>query len=70
MNAPMPLVYKIVPAKHWREAEAQGVFKGSPVDRADGFIYVSIAVHILGSSFAPVWSAEHQNDNLKRNRYK
>jgi uncharacterized protein (DUF952 family) len=35
------LVYKIVAAKEWVEAEAAGVFIGSAVDRADGFIHFS-----------------------------
>ncbi len=39
----MPLIYKIVPAKLWRDAEAKGVFEGSPVDLADGFIHFSTA---------------------------
>jgi len=39
----MSLIYKIAPAKLWHEAEAQGAFKGSPVDIADGFIHFSTA---------------------------
>jgi len=39
----MPLIYKIVPEKLWREAEAQGALAGSPVDLADGFIHFSTA---------------------------
>ncbi|KQT47708.1 dihydroorotate dehydrogenase [Methylobacterium sp. Leaf456] len=39
----MPLVYKICPRLLWQEAEAQGVFRGAPVDRADGFIHFSTA---------------------------
>ena len=39
----MPLIYKIVPEKLWRDAEAQGAFEGSPVDLADGFIHFSTA---------------------------
>jgi uncharacterized protein (DUF952 family) len=39
----MPLIYKIVPEKLWREAETQGAFAGSPVDLADGFIHFSTA---------------------------
>ncbi len=42
----MPLLYKIVPAKLWREAEAKGVFEGSPVDIADGFIHFSTAEQV------------------------
>lgn len=37
------LVYKIVPAAPWREAEAAGAFRGAPVDLADGFIHLSTA---------------------------
>lgn len=39
----MVLIYKIVPEKLWREAEAKGRFDGSPVDLADGFIHFSQA---------------------------
>ena len=39
----MPLVYKICPAALWRQAEADGVFRGSPVDLADGYIHFSTA---------------------------
>jgi uncharacterized protein (DUF952 family) len=37
------VVYKIVAAEEWAEAEAAGVFAGAPVDRADGFIHFSTA---------------------------
>lgn len=39
----MPLIYKICPDILWREAEAQGVFAGAPVDLADGYIHFSTA---------------------------
>jgi uncharacterized protein (DUF952 family) len=39
----MMVVYKIVAADEWREAEAAGVFAGASVDRADGFIHFSTA---------------------------
>jgi uncharacterized protein (DUF952 family) len=39
----MPLLYKIVPASLWREAERTGRFGGSPVDIKDGFIHFSTA---------------------------
>ena len=39
----MPLIYKISPEDLWREAERAGVFAGSAVDRADGFIHFSAA---------------------------
>jgi uncharacterized protein (DUF952 family) len=38
------VVYKIVAADEWREAEAAGVFAGAANDRADGFIHFSTAV--------------------------
>jgi uncharacterized protein (DUF952 family) len=39
-------IYKICPASAWREAERQGVFKGSPVDIDDGFIHFSAASQV------------------------
>ncbi|MGA3302259.1 MAG: DUF952 domain-containing protein [Methylovirgula sp.] len=42
----MPLLYKILPATLWRDAEAKGVFKGSSVDVADGFIHFSTAAQV------------------------
>lgn len=40
------LVYKLVPASLWREAEARGRFTGSPVDLADGYIHFSTAAQV------------------------
>lgn len=37
----MSLIYKILPRADWRAAEAQGEFRGSAVDLADGFIHFS-----------------------------
>lgn len=37
----MRLIYKIVAHDEWRVAEAAGVFSGSAVDRADGYIHFS-----------------------------
>jgi uncharacterized protein (DUF952 family) len=37
----MTLVYKICPRALWAEAERDGVFRGAPVDRADGYIHFS-----------------------------
>lgn len=39
----MPLIYKICPRNLWREEEAEGRFRGAPVDVADGFIHFSTA---------------------------
>ena len=37
----MSTLYKILPAPLWREAEREGRFRGSAVDRKDGFIHFS-----------------------------
>ena len=37
------LIYKIAPEALWREAETAGLFRGAPVDLADGFIHLSTA---------------------------
>lgn len=43
-SAPMSkLIYKIAPKALWREAESDGVFRGAPVDLADGYIHFSTA---------------------------
>src|ERR1700735_2728809 len=39
-------IYKICPASAWREAERQGVFRGSAVDISDGFIHFSTASQV------------------------
>jgi uncharacterized protein (DUF952 family) len=39
-------IYKICPASAWREAERQGVFRGSPDDIRDGFIHFSTAAQV------------------------
>lgn len=41
------LVYKILRAGEWAQAQAAGVFDGSPVDRADGFIHFSTAAQAV-----------------------
>jgi uncharacterized protein (DUF952 family) len=43
----MTLVYKICPRTLWAEAEREGVFRGAPVDRADGYIHFSTAEQVL-----------------------
>ncbi len=49
----LTIIYKICPAALWREAERQGVFRGSPVDIKDGFIHFSSAEQ------APETAAKH-----------
>ena len=36
-------IYKILPRSEWEAARVEGVFKGSAVDLADGFIHFSTA---------------------------
>jgi uncharacterized protein (DUF952 family) len=39
-------IYKICPASAWREAERQGVYRGSADDIRDGFIHFSTAPQV------------------------
>lgn len=39
-------IYKIVGVEEWRAAEAAGVFEGSAVDLADGYIHFSEAAQL------------------------
>jgi uncharacterized protein (DUF952 family) len=38
------IVYKICPEALWRDAVANGVFEGAPIDKTDGFIHFSTAL--------------------------
>src|SRR6185437_12691408 len=40
------LIYKICPRTLWQETERDGVFRGAPVDRADGYIHFSTAEQV------------------------
>ena len=42
----MPKIYKICSASAWREAERQGVYRGSADDVRDGFIHFSSAAQV------------------------
>ena len=42
----MRTIYKICPASAWREAERQGVYRGSADDARDGFIHFSTAAQV------------------------
>lgn len=39
-------IYKICPRALWEEAEREGLFPGSPADRADGYIHLSTAEQV------------------------
>lgn len=57
----MASIFKIVTQTQWCEAEQAGVFRGAPVDLADGFIHFSTASQVAGTA------AKHfagQNDLL------
>ena len=43
----MTIIYKICPAPLWRAAEDAGAFRGSEVDRRDGFIHFSTATQLV-----------------------
>jgi uncharacterized protein (DUF952 family) len=43
-------IYKICEASDWREAERQGVFRGSADDARDGFIHFSTAGQVAGTA--------------------
>ena len=40
------IIYKIVPADLWREAEAAGLFGGAPIDIADGYVHFSTGTQL------------------------
>ena len=42
----MRKIYKICPGPAWREAERQGVYRGSADDISDGFIHFSVASQV------------------------
>ena len=42
----MATIYKICSAPAWREAERQGVYRGSADDVRDGYIHLSTAVQV------------------------
>jgi uncharacterized protein (DUF952 family) len=46
----MHRIYKICTASAWREAERQGVFRGSADDIRDGFIHFSTAAQLAGTA--------------------
>lgn len=40
------VIYKIATVAQWRAAEAAGVFKGAPIDLADGYIHFSTGTQV------------------------
>ena len=46
----MALIYHLARARAWTEAERDGVYRGTPEDRADGFIHFSTATQVAESA--------------------
>ncbi len=46
----MELIYKILPAELWHQAELTGLFAGSPIDQDHGFIHLSTAAQVRGTA--------------------
>ena len=44
------LIFKILTQEQWRQAEAEGVFRGAPIDIKDGFIHFSTAEQVKGTA--------------------
>jgi uncharacterized protein (DUF952 family) len=45
-----PLIYTMVRAADWREAEAAGAYRGSADDRRDGFLHFSTGAQLRASA--------------------
>jgi len=46
-NPQTELIYKIVTAAQWAEAEKVGEFAGAPIDLEDGYIHFSTAAQVV-----------------------
>ena len=44
---PRRTIYKIVDKGAWEAAKAEGVYRGAPVDRADGFMHFSASDQVM-----------------------
>jgi uncharacterized protein (DUF952 family) len=45
-RGPSGIIYKICSDAMWQEAQGTGMFRGSEVDRRDGFIHLSTAAQV------------------------
>lgn len=52
------LIFKICPVAMWEEARREGIFRGAPVDLADGFIHFSTAGQVKETA-AKHFSGQH-----------
>ena len=55
----MTLLYKVLSQSEWSEAERDGVFRGSQVDRRDGYIHLSSAKQVKRT--IAVWFADRDD---------
>jgi uncharacterized protein (DUF952 family) len=55
----VPLVYKVLSRSEWSEAERDGEFRGSEVDRRDGYIHLSAANQVAQT--IALWFAERDD---------
>jgi len=53
------LLYKVLSQSEWSEAERDGVFRGSQVDRRDGYIHLSSAKQVERT--IAVWFADRDD---------
>lgn len=44
------IAYKLVDGREWQAARAEGLYRGSILDRADGFIHLSTAEQLPGTA--------------------
>jgi uncharacterized protein (DUF952 family) len=44
------LIFKILTQEQWRQAKAEGVFRGAPIDLKDGYIHFSTAEQVRGTA--------------------
>lgn len=44
------VAYKLVDGREWQSARTEGVYRGSVLDRADGFIHLSTAEQLPGTA--------------------
>jgi uncharacterized protein (DUF952 family) len=44
------LIFKILTGAQWRQAQAEGLFRGAPIDLKDGYIHFSTAEQVQGTA--------------------
>jgi len=49
MDSPPTTAFKVLTADQWAQFEADGLFRGAPVDLADGYIHLSAQDQLQGT---------------------